>query len=253
MKITNMEKLNHIFKHGVLNLLHEGQLTIGIYANFMPIAYKSEKDNYIGMDVIIMKRFCKATGLKCKFVEVQVFDGIWFLPSQNKCDVSIGGIGMSAKRINSKTEWSIPYFYVDRTLVYNKEDPILTFPKGAHGIIRGTKNSIAWLDARERIEKSELKIKLLPSSNDKKDINDLLDGKIQGLVRGSLVGFSLLKKYPKLGMIKPWKTKPNLVTKDEEVFAFPCKVGSGVSQLLSSFLTYMIVSGELNIIKQEFL
>jgi ABC-type amino acid transport substrate-binding protein len=105
-------------------LLEDGVLTVSVYANFYPVAFKGAGGKSIrGFDVDVRKLFCKAAGLKLRLKERAHFDGIWFDPKNNKSDCSIGGIGMTPARLDENTEWSMPYFHVMRTIVYNKKTP----------------------------------------------------------------------------------------------------------------------------------
>jgi len=241
---ANPEKLlSYIISHRSLNTIVPGTLTVSAYANFYPVCYHDKKGRIVGLDVDIMKYFCKMTGLKLHLVEKKQFDGIWFDPILGKSDVAIGGIGVTQKRTRKNTNWSIPYFYVSRTLIYNKKHPIRDIAKvTSRAIIRGTPGSTGYLDGKLRLPKSVL---LEKGRTDEQDMKDLLEGKIQGLLRGSFVGKAIVEKHSELGMIKPWQIDPSLVSKDGEVFAYPSTCNSGVSQLLSVFLTEEIFTNEL--------
>ena len=70
-------------------------------------------------------------------------------------------------------------------------------------------------------------------------------------MRGSFVGKAIVKKYPQLGMLDPWKIDPALVSSDGEVFAYPCNVHSRIGVLLSVFLTEEILTKNmLKIVKK---
>jgi hypothetical protein len=73
----------------------------------------------------------------------------------------------------------------------------------------------------------------------------LLRGEVQGLVRGSFVGKSIVKKYPSLGMVEAWNIEPDLIVKDGEVFSYPCNVKSRIGVLLSVLITEDIMNSEL--------
>lgn len=252
MKEKDANKIKYILQHQKLYLKVPDQLTIGIYANFRPICYK-KNGKFYGFDVAIIKKYCKIIGLKPVFKEVKHFQDIWFLPSQRLFDICIGGIGISDLRTNKKTEWSIPYFYVERTVLYNKQNPIHNFPIDVTGIIRATNGSIGHIDGNKKIKEFNKSIKIITSSDENKDLSDLRSGKIQGLLRGSFVAKALLKKYPDLAIHKPWKADSSIISDDNEVFAYPCKLGSGISKSLDIFLTFIILSGELEKLRQIYL
>src|SRR5579863_3742532 len=60
------------------NLLSPGTLTVSVYANFFPIAFKGQgKKVFRGLDVDIITLFARVSGLRLVFIEKQHFDGIW--------------------------------------------------------------------------------------------------------------------------------------------------------------------------------
>jgi len=250
MEFKNPHKvLNKIFHHSLLNTIIPGTLTVSCYPNFFPVCY-IENNQLEGLDIDIIKEFAKRCKLKIKFIIKPNFFDIWFDPVRNISDVAVGGIGMSDKRSRADTEWTIPYFYVKRTLIYNKLDPIFNFPEDVTRIIRGTKGSNGWLDGKQKLGS---KIKLLKEGkSDKQDIRDLLDGKIQGVLRGSFVSHSILKKNPQLDMVTPWEMMPEIGMSKNEVFAYPCNVRSRIGILLSVFITEEIMNSDLLHLVQKY-
>lgn len=238
------EVILNIIKNRTLKTLKPGVLKVAAYANFYPVCYK-KNGKWKGIDVDILKMFCKYAHLKLVLVERKKYDKIWFEAANGTADTSIGGISSTYKRTKPKTAWSIPYFYVNRTFVYNKSDPVRKFPKDIHSEVRGTVNSTGWLDAVIRMKASNMIKYLKHGKKDEDDIKDLLSGKIQGLIRGSFVGRALVKKYPQLSMVKPWAIEKSVVTSDGECFAFPCNAKSGLAEMLSTFITLLVMNGTL--------
>lgn len=238
--------LQHIFTHRRLNTIVPGTLTVSCYANFFPVCYHHKQTGKIvGLDVDIMRYFCRISRLKLVLVERKNFDGIWFDPLNGVSDIAIGGIGITNLRTRPGMSWSIPYFYVHRTLVYNRSNPIHRFPQDISGTVRATVGSTGWLDAQSRLANTGKQHLLEPGKADQKDISDLLEGKIQGLFRGSFVGKSLIQRHKSLGMVRPWSMDSDMVAIDGEVFAYPTLCSSGVGQMISVFLTEEIFKGEL--------
>jgi hypothetical protein len=83
--------------------------------------------------------------------------------------------------------------------------------------------------------------------SDVTDIQDVLSGKIQGIMRGSFVCKSIVAMYgaDELDYTDPWDIDPSLVSSDGECFAYPCHKQSGLAIVLSSFLTQMWLTGYL--------
>ncbi len=230
--------INKIAKNRQLNTVKPGVLTVSAYANFYPVCYIDTKGKLAGIDVDIMHEFAELTGLTLNFIIKDKFDGIWLDPINGLSDVAIGGIGITAKRTTPQTEWTIPYFYVNRTVIYNLKNPVNDFPADVTGIIRGTKGSTGFLDGYMKLNKVGKAHLLIESNNDKDDLQQLLKGKVQGLMRGSFVGKSIVSQYPlQLGMTKPWKMDSSLVSSDGEVFSYPTNKNSGVGVLLTMLLT----------------
>jgi len=231
-----------------------GRLRVAVYADFFPVAYKKE-GAYAGLDVDLINAFCLRAGIRPQYVRVRDWDGLWDKPGSwtDRIDVAIGGIGRSTWRDSQSVEWTVPYFAVHRTVVYNRKDPIRVFPRDVTGTVAGTMGSTGMNDAISRIQDKfgydhiQDHIDMRYKSPDAKDIRDLLEGKIQGLMRGSFVGKAIVAKHPdRLGMAKPWVADPRtLQPYGAEVFAFPCRRGSGLAAQLSAFLVRMSYGGEL--------
>lgn len=253
------------------------RLRVAVYANFFPVAYqekarakrvdrlklgaaadstkqqqkeeKKKQKPIKGFDIDLIRGFCRLANLTPVFVAVDDFYSLWETPASwnDHFDLAVGGIGRSRWRNVGGVEWSVPYFKIHRTIVYNLKDPILTFPGGVTGKLAGTMGSTGMLDASRRMAKAKKRHLLeYRDSSDEKDLRDLLAGRLQGLMRGSFVGKALVKKHPKqLGMIKPWKAMPEVVGPGGEVFAFPCRRGSGLAGMLNSYIGLILANGAM--------
>ena len=229
-----------------------GILTVSIYPNFFPIAYQDDNE-YKGLDVDIITLFARAANFQIIFKPKVNFNDIWFDPIRGVSDVSIGGIGISPERTTAETSWTLPYFYVERTIVYNKKDPIIKFPADVNRTILGVPASTGFIDGKLKLQAVNKSHYLLGSNNDKDDIERLRNGSVQGLLRGSFVAKAIVEEYPnELGMTNPWKIDPNLVSSDGEVFAFPCYNRSGIAVGLSSYLIYLKCGGILDELLQKY-
>lgn len=227
-------------------------LTVAVYANFYPVAYKTQS-GYHGLDVDLMREFTLASGLRLKLIEAEKFDGVWDLPGNGLADLSIGGISKSKRREGSNTAWTQPYFYVGRTIVFNKNNPIRSFPNDVKSPVRGTPGSTGYLDARVRLAEAGKESFLQDSNDDEQDILDLLEGRIMGVVRGSSVGKAIVNKYPdELDMMTPWEVLPQFCPSEEgETFTWPTRLGTGLAKCLTSFLQDMMANGRLNMLLEK--
>jgi hypothetical protein len=203
------------------------------------VCYYNKAGKLAGLDVDIIKAFAKLTKLKLKFKTFDTFMNIWETPEKGIADTAIGGIANSLGRGGKKTEWTIPYFYVHRSTMYLKNDPINHFPQDVHRVIVGTFGSTGWVDGEIRLKKEHKKNLMVKGTSDEEDIKKLLSGKIQGLMRGDFVSRAIIKEHPEIDMTT-WEASPTILPKDGEVFAYPAKIGSGVATMLSVFITDLI-------------
>jgi len=251
-----MTPITQLLRRRRLETIVDGTLTVACYAGFAPVCFyrrrKNKEEEIVGSDVDLIRGFAKACGVTLELRPVTHFDGIWNYPARGLADVSIGGIGVSEARTRTGTQWSLPYFRVQRSLLYNTSDPIRKF-SDIHAEVRGTVGSTGWLDAQETLKKAKRLKFLEPGHSDEEDMHDLLAGRIQGLMRGSFVSQALVKKHPKqLAMLGPWEIDAKLVSSDGEVFAFPCTKNSGVAVSLSGYIVDQLLSGELERLLEKY-
>jgi ABC-type amino acid transport substrate-binding protein len=232
----------YIISHRDINTIKPNTLTVAAYPHFYPICYYNSAGNLAGLDVDIMKKFAKEAKLNIVFKEFNSFKGIWNKPAIDKADISIGGIANSKGRTRVATEWSIPYFYVKRSILFKKSNPIRSFPDDVNETVVGTEGSTGWNDAKILLKSVNKQRFLRKGKSEKEDLSDLLSGKISGLIRGDFISRAIIRKNPKLGMIE-WEADQSILSSDGEVFAFPTKKGSGIAILLSAFLTDNIHNG----------
>jgi ABC-type amino acid transport substrate-binding protein len=234
----------------------KGRLRVAVYSEFFPVAYRDPgtSSGYAGLDVDLIEGYCLAAGLRPQYVRIRDWGDAWEMPGSwaARVDVAIGGIGRGVWRKSPSVEWTVPYFAVRRTVVYRLVDPIRRFPDDVTGVVAGTMGSTGMDDAIDRLRERFGKdawghLDARWKSPDAKDMQDLLDGKIQGLMRGSFVGKAIVAQHPKkLGMAEPWDANPrSLGPYGVEVFAFPCRRGSGLAAQLSAYLLRLSHGGEL--------
>eukprot|EP00951_Prasinocladus_malaysianus_P005190 scaffold36972_cov27-Prasinocladus_malaysianus.AAC.2 len=192
-----------------------------------------------GIDIDILESFAARLGLKVRYLKHKDFYMVWEMPgtwltSKGSADVACGGIGPAKWRLESPNlEWTLPYFKVLRTVVFNKAAPISNFPKDVNGVIVGAMGSTGFLDAYMRLQKFKKEEFLENSHDDKEDLRRLLAGEIQGIMRGSSVGKRLVRQNQKhLAMLEPWSADDD--TGDN--FCFVTRAGVGLDMLLSAYI-----------------
>ena len=79
-----------------------------------------------------------------------------------------------------------PLFYVNRSVIFKKSNPICRFPDDVNVPVAATYKSTGWNDAEKRLKSTRKQRFLIKSKNDKDDLSDLLEGRIDGLIRGDL-------------------------------------------------------------------
>jgi hypothetical protein len=92
---------------------------------------------------------------------------------------------------------------------------------------------------------------MIKGTTDEEDISKLLQGKVQGLMRGSFVSRAILKQHPEL-KITEWTADKSILPKDGEVFAYPTRLGSGLAVSLSTFIAELIERKELKKMMKKF-
>lgn len=240
----------------LLELHGRKRLIVCIYAEFFPVAFFDKKaGRFAGFDVDLIEAFSALAGLKPpKYVRIDDFFDAWEKPGRwsDRVDVAIGGIGRANYRESPTVEWSIPYFEVRRTVIFRLADPVRRFPQDVTGVIVGTMGSTGMNDAVDLLraqfgKKAFDHIQARYKTTDEADLKDLLDGKIQGVMRGSFVGKAIVAEHPEtLGMAEPWDASPrSLKPYGREVFAFPCRRGSGLAALLNLFMILSARNGDL--------
>jgi len=164
-----------------IKTLESGVLKVAVYYGFgLPFA---ENENS-GSDIIYIKKLAEENELKINFVEQKEFDNIWLLPSQNKCDMAIGGINYFSNRENKGTVWSNVYFNDLRSFLVKTDDTL----NGAEGLANKTvsvceleavdQDSPTVEDLKEWIKKDNIKdVNIIYVKDEKVSAQMVLDGK----------------------------------------------------------------------------
>lgn len=236
----------YAMRHRHLDTLVPGVLTVAAYDNFYPIS-GWEKGKLAGIEVTLIEEFAAAAGLQLKLVRVKTWPGIWDKPRLGEADVAIGGIANAVGREHKNTEWTMPYYYVSRSLMYLKGTRV---QKASY-----TPGSTGDMDAQFRL--GELMTELTPSKGYVKDIPRLRSGKINGIMFGDKVSKALIaddrRRTKKKDLVmKIWEIVPTLVPTDGETYSFPTRLGSGIAVSLTAFMVHAADSGRLKKLCSQF-
>jgi hypothetical protein len=253
--------VDKMIKNREIKTVEPGVLTVSAYAGFYPLAYKEAdtRGNLIwkGFDVDFIRKFGELIGYKVKFVEVATFKNIWDLPRQGISDLAIGGIansiGPQGPRGGEETEWTLPYFYVNRSVIIKKGTK---FPSPS-AKIAAVDGSTGWNDGTLRGAAGMGE--LVKATTDDEDLPKLREigangiPKLTAVMHGNNVSRALIRKNGKnnLRMIS-WEMAPTLLQKDGEIFAYPTKLGSGLGSVLSAFITKSVLNGYLEFLVNKY-
>lgn len=238
----------HMLRARDMELVTPGTLTVAIYPQFFPVAYLDEAGEVQGLDADLLRAFAVACGLRIRFIQHAKFDGIWDAPGTRTADVAAGGIANAIGRgAKGRVEWTLPYFYVHRAVLYRKWWPIRHFPGSVKGKVLGTPGSMGWMNAHGRmgVMGQADPQSMVPGTEDAADLRAVLRGEAQGLMRGDFVARALMALHPTQLAMTAWDAVPTLVPRDGEVFAFPTRSGSGVAVSLTAFLVQALHDGTL--------
>lgn len=225
--------------HRKLDTIKEGVLTVAAFDKFHPVSFYQD-GKLEGIEVKIMEEYAQAAGLKVHFLRVGTWEGLWDKPRLREADVAIGGISNSLGRTHKDTEWSMPYYYVRRSLIRLKTQKAI--PKAKYRPTSAMTKSTGYIDARW----GEQVMKVAPGLGYVKDLRRLRKGALRGIMYGDNVSRAILREDPHKDLtMDTWDIVPTLVPPDGETFSFPTRLGSGVAISLTSFLTYAAVSGRL--------
>lgn len=233
--------------HRHLDTIEAGVLTVAAYDNFFPIS-GWEKGKPVGIEVRLIEQYAKACNLRLNLIRVKEWEGIWDLPRLGKADVAIGGIANARGREHAHTEWTMPYYYVKRSIITIKGR------KGFNKVV-ATHGSTGEMDAKLRV--GELMMGLGESKGYATEFPRLRSRKIDGIMFGDQVARGLLaadrKKTKKRDLVmRTWDILPTLVPLDGETFSFPTRLGSGVAVSLTAFMVDAAESGKLKKLCREF-
>ena len=236
--------VSYALAHRDIQTIKPGVLTVAAFDKFYPIAFY-EKGELDGIEVRMMREYAAKIGLEVKFIRVKKWDGIWDLPRLKEADISIGGIADSYRREDKDTEWSMPYYYVNRSAITLKTH------KGFIRTVAAVEGSTGYLDAKFR--SGEVMGTLKRGLGKNRDLTRLRKKSIDGIMYGDQVSRSVIKSQKKKDLkMNTWSIVPTLVPRDGETFSFPTRLGSGIAVSLTAFLVEAAENGDLKKLCKKF-
>jgi ABC-type amino acid transport substrate-binding protein len=193
----------------------------------------------VGIDVEIFRAFAKV--LKVKLELKTITTGSLAEEDANYAtgDVWAGGLSFAVERENTYTQWTAPYLTTKRSCIFRAEDDFKNV-KDVTGSIYVRGSSSADEDARAQGL-------LAKTVNDSQitEVNvyqDVLDGKMTGALRGSIVAKALVKAYPGKFAYLEWERD----AKHPENLHYMVSTHSNLNVALSSFVQRLICTGQMS-------
>jgi polar amino acid transport system substrate-binding protein len=174
-------------------IMKRGTMRVGM-STFVPWAMKDKKGDLVGFEIDVAKRLAADSKWKIEFVPTQ-WSGIIPALLTGKFDVIIGSMTVTQER-NQKVNFTLPYDYAAQMIMGNKKlagsfKTLEDFNK-PDVAIAARLGSTAAIAAKRSLPKAQLRL----FDDEGQAIQELLNGKVYGMVASSpLPAFTALK-YP---------------------------------------------------------
>jgi len=99
-----------------------GKIVVGTSADYEPWEYKDENDNFVGIDMEIMREIGKRMGVKVKFQDLG-FDALVTAVQEGKVDAAIAAMASTAER-RKQVDFSVMYYAGDNIILKAKDSDI---------------------------------------------------------------------------------------------------------------------------------
>lgn len=96
-------------------ILNSGEMKVCFDAGYMPFEMKTKDGRFIGFDIDLAKQMTRAMGVKFTPVNT-AWDGIIPALQTGKCDIIMGGMGITAER-NMKVNFADPYIVIGQSVL----------------------------------------------------------------------------------------------------------------------------------------
>jgi ABC-type amino acid transport substrate-binding protein len=203
---------------------------------FLPVMDATRK---IGIDVEIFKAFAKVLKVKLELKTIMTESLSYDDANYAIGDVWAGGLSFNVERENSYTQWTAPYLFTKRSCIFRAEDDFKKV-KDVTGSVYVRGSSSAEDDARQQgmvaktVDDSEM--------TEDKVFQDVLDGKMSGVLRGSIVAKALKKAYPGKFSYIEWERDP----KQPESLHYMVSTRSNLNVALSAFVQRLMCTGQMD-------
>jgi polar amino acid transport system substrate-binding protein len=99
-----------------------GKIVVGTSADYEPWEYKDENDEFVGIDMEIMREIGKRMGVEVEFQDLG-FDALVTAVQEGKVDAAIAAMASTAER-REQVDFSIMYYAGDNVMLAAKDSPI---------------------------------------------------------------------------------------------------------------------------------
>lgn len=116
-----------------------GKIVVGTSADYEPWEFKDENDNFVGIDMEIMREIGKRMGVEVEFQDLG-FDALVTAVQEGKVDAAIAAMASTAER-REQIDFSVMYYAGDNIMLAAKDSTIsFTDPLKAAGYKIGTQS-----------------------------------------------------------------------------------------------------------------
>jgi polar amino acid transport system substrate-binding protein len=99
-----------------------GKIVVGTSADYEPWEFKDENDEFVGIDMEIMRELGKRMGVEVEFQDLG-FDALVTAVQEGKVDAAIAAMASTAER-REQVDFSIMYYAGDNVMLAAKDSPI---------------------------------------------------------------------------------------------------------------------------------
>ncbi|MET3288953.1 UNVERIFIED_CONTAM: ABC-type amino acid transport substrate-binding protein [Brevibacillus sp. OAP136] len=182
-----------------------GVINVGIEGAYPPFNFYNDKNELVGFDVDIANAVAGKLGVKVNFVPTP-WDSIIAGLLAKKYDIIISSMGITDER-KQKVDFTEPYYHTGGQL-FVPNDSTITDPTKIEGLKIG-----ASIGSTFEEKAKELKVDLVTYKTDMLTFQDMLNGRIKGVITDKAVGANMIKEKN-----YPFKALGDVLYKEEAAF-----------------------------------